>query len=93
MDPGGYGGTSFQTPGWTIRAKSVLAEFSDFFSDFGRYIAPSYRHDRCERQVNRSFVFTIHLMIIAVESAWIKCALIEKHINLRSIFVYNRLGL
>ena len=42
-------GTTVHTPGWTIRVRSLLAEFSDFFSEFGTYIAPSYRHDRCER--------------------------------------------
>jgi len=42
-------GTTIHTPGWTIRIRSLLAEFSDFFSEFGTYIAPSYRHDRCER--------------------------------------------
>ena len=42
-------GTTVHTPGWTIRVRSMLAEFSDCFSEFGTYIAPSYRHDRCER--------------------------------------------
>ena len=42
-------GTTVHTPGWTIQVRSMLAEFSDCFSEFGTYIAPSYRHDRCER--------------------------------------------
>ena len=45
----GYGDTSVHTPGWTVRLRTCLAEFSDLFSEFGGFIAPTYRHDRCER--------------------------------------------
>lgn len=47
----GYAKTSVHTPRWTLRIRNYLAEFSDFFSEFTRYIAPTYRHDRCDRSV------------------------------------------
>ncbi|ELU00224.1 hypothetical protein CAPTEDRAFT_100629 [Capitella teleta] len=50
MDILGYS-TAVHSPSWTVRLRSFLTEFSDIFSDVGRHIAPTYRHDRCERSV------------------------------------------
>ena len=38
--------------GLFLRLKSSLSQFSDLFSEFNRYIAPAYHHDRCERSVH-----------------------------------------
>lgn len=50
MDGPGLG-YSYQLPsaGWNLRVRNVLSQFSDLFSEFNKYIAPAYHHDRCER--------------------------------------------
>lgn len=52
MDGPGLG-YSYHLPsaGWNFRVRNVLAQFSDLFSEFNKYIAPAYHHDRCERSV------------------------------------------
>lgn len=47
----GYSYRSGSSAGWPARVRSVLVQFSDYFSEFNRYIAPAYHHDRCERSV------------------------------------------
>ncbi|KAJ8315170.1 hypothetical protein KUTeg_007320 [Tegillarca granosa] len=42
---------AFSTPSWTTNVRGFLSQFSDIFSAFTNYIAPSYKHDRCERSV------------------------------------------
>ncbi|KAK4881924.1 hypothetical protein RN001_005243 [Aquatica leii] len=37
--------------GWTLKIRNSLSQFSDIFSEFNKYIAPAYHHDRCERSV------------------------------------------
>ncbi|KAL1464781.1 hypothetical protein WDU94_004399 [Cyamophila willieti] len=37
--------------GCMMRIRNVLSQFSDVFSEFNRYLAPAYHHDRCERSV------------------------------------------
>lgn len=46
-------GYSYHLPsgGWSLKIRNVLSQFSDLFSEFNRYIAPAYHHDRCERSV------------------------------------------
>ncbi|XP_057663045.1 transmembrane protein 181 [Diorhabda carinulata] len=39
------------TGGWSAKLRNVLSQFSDIFSEFDKYIAPAYHHDRCERSV------------------------------------------
>lgn len=39
------------TAGWSLRIRNALSQFSDLFSEFNKYIAPAYHHDRCERYV------------------------------------------
>ncbi|XP_052873157.1 transmembrane protein 181 isoform X1 [Anopheles cruzii] len=44
---------SYATPsGICVRFRQSLAQFSDLFSEFNKYIAPAYHHDRCERSVH-----------------------------------------
>lgn len=52
MDAPGLG-YSYHLPsaGWNLRVRNVLSQFSDLFSEFNKYIAPAYHHDRCERSV------------------------------------------
>ncbi|CAB0033201.1 unnamed protein product [Trichogramma brassicae] len=47
-------GYSYHSPsvGWSLRIRNALSQFSDLFSEFNKYIAPAYHHDRCERSVN-----------------------------------------
>ncbi|ENN81969.1 hypothetical protein YQE_01680, partial [Dendroctonus ponderosae] len=46
-------GYAYQVPtgGWTAKVRNALSQFSDIFSEFDKYIAPAYHHDRCERSV------------------------------------------
>ncbi|XP_044262247.1 transmembrane protein 181 [Tribolium madens] len=46
-------GYSYHLPsgGWLLKIRNVLSQFSDLFSEFDKYIAPAYHHDRCERSV------------------------------------------
>ncbi|XP_064603964.1 transmembrane protein 181-like [Liolophura sinensis] len=37
--------------GCSLSLRAGLSQFSDVFSAFGNYIAPTYHHDRCERSV------------------------------------------
>ncbi|KAG1671101.1 Transmembrane protein 181 [Nymphon striatum] len=41
------------------KLRSTLSQFSDVFSEFGKYIAPAYHHDRCERSVHMR-LYTMH---------------------------------
>lgn len=52
-DPSGLG-YAYHLPsgGLLTRVRSTLSSFSDIFSEFNRYIAPAYHHDRCERSVH-----------------------------------------
>ncbi|KAL9695920.1 hypothetical protein quinque_015205 [Culex quinquefasciatus] len=46
-------GYSYVTPGGMfLRLRNSLSQFSDLFSEFNKYIAPAYHHDRCERSVH-----------------------------------------
>lgn len=44
-------GYSYHLPsgGWNFRVRNALSQCSDIFSEFNKYIAPAYHHDRCER--------------------------------------------
>ncbi|XP_071569724.1 transmembrane protein 181-like [Temnothorax nylanderi] len=52
MDGAGLG-YSYHLPsaGWNLKVRNALSQFSDLFSEFNKYIAPAYHHDRCERSV------------------------------------------
>ncbi|KAK7868529.1 hypothetical protein R5R35_004812 [Gryllus longicercus] len=54
-------GYSYHLPsaGWSLRIRNTLSQFSDLFSEFNRYIAPAYHHDRCERSVQMR-LYTMH---------------------------------
>lgn len=44
-------GYSYHLPagGWSLRLRNILSQFCELFSEFDKYIAPAYHHDRCER--------------------------------------------
>ncbi|CAN8018046.1 unnamed protein product [Ixodes persulcatus] len=44
---------------WKLRTRYMLSHFGFFFSQFGRFIAPAYYHDRCERSVQMR-LYTMH---------------------------------
>ncbi|XP_043462563.1 transmembrane protein 181 [Leptopilina heterotoma] len=46
-------GYSYHLPsaGWNLKVRNALSQCSDIFSEFNKYIAPAYHHDRCERSV------------------------------------------
>ncbi|XP_066254636.1 transmembrane protein 181 [Euwallacea similis] len=46
-------GYTYQLPsgGMFAKIRNALSQFSDIFSEFDKYIAPAYHHDRCERSV------------------------------------------
>ncbi|KAJ8917991.1 hypothetical protein NQ315_011444 [Exocentrus adspersus] len=45
--------------GWAAKVRNALSQFSDIFSEFDKYIAPAYHHDRCERSVQMR-LYTMH---------------------------------
>uniref|UniRef100_A0A6P7FJ98 Transmembrane protein 181-like n=1 Tax=Diabrotica virgifera virgifera TaxID=50390 RepID=A0A6P7FJ98_DIAVI len=45
--------------GWAAKIRNALSQFSDIFSEFDKYIAPAYHHDRCERSVQMR-LYTMH---------------------------------
>ena len=52
-DPSGLGyAYHLPTGGLLLRIRNSLSQFSDIFSEFNKYIAPAYHHDRCERSVH-----------------------------------------
>lgn len=59
-DPAGLG-YSYHLPkgGLLLRIRNFLAQFSDLFSEFNKYIAPAPQHDRCERSVQMR-LYTMH---------------------------------
>lgn len=34
---------------WRLKMRAMFSQFGDMFSEFGKNIAPTYYHDRCER--------------------------------------------
>lgn len=62
-------GYSYHLPsgGWALKIRSVLSQFSDLFSEFDKYIAPAYHHDRCERlargHAHSTFSYFLYLKI------------------------------
>ncbi|KAG8194655.1 hypothetical protein JTE90_003127 [Oedothorax gibbosus] len=44
---------------WRLKIRSALSQFGDIFSEFGKNIAPTYYHDRCERSVQMR-LYTMH---------------------------------
>lgn len=47
------------TGGLFLRIRNFLAQFSDLFSEFNKYIAPSFHHDRIERSAHMR-LYTMH---------------------------------
>lgn len=61
------------TGGLLMRVRRTLAQFSDLFSEFSRFIAPAYHHDRCERSVHMRLYSMHKREFVAVVVAFITC--------------------
>lgn len=59
-------GYSYHLPsaGWNLKVRNALSQCSDIFSEFNKYIAPAYHHDRCERYL----FFTCVTLFITTKS-------------------------
>lgn len=62
----------FPSGGIMLRIRNTLSQFSDLFSEFNKYIAPAYHHDRCERSVPmRLYSMTKREFVMAILSFFI----------------------
>lgn len=61
------------TGGWLLRIRNTLSQFSDVFSEFNRFIAPAYHHDRCERSVHMRLYSMHKREFVAVVVAFVTC--------------------
>ncbi|CAH2009468.1 unnamed protein product [Acanthoscelides obtectus] len=52
-------GYAYPSGGWLAKVRNALSQFSDIFSEFDKYVAPAYHHDRCERSVQMR-LYTMH---------------------------------
>ncbi|XP_075751610.1 transmembrane protein 181 [Rhipicephalus microplus] len=52
-------GRSFNWASWRLKTRYMLSHFGFFCSQFGKFIAPAYYHDRCERSVQMR-LYTMH---------------------------------
>ncbi|XP_022242398.1 transmembrane protein 181-like [Limulus polyphemus] len=66
------------TPAWKIKLGSCLSQFSDF----GRFIAPTYYHDRCERSVQMRLYSMHKREFVLVFAAFFACFLLCVFIGL-----------
>lgn len=83
MDGPGLG-YSYQLPstGWNLRVRNVLSQFSDLFSEFNKYIAPAYHHDRCERSVQMRLYSMHKREFVMVFVAFFACFVLAVFIGL-----------
>lgn len=61
------------TGGLILRIRNFLSQFSDLFSEFNKYIAPAYHHDRCERSVTMRLYKMHKREIVMVFMAFFAC--------------------
>ncbi|XP_069190430.1 transmembrane protein 181 isoform X3 [Procambarus clarkii] len=54
-------GYTYHTPraSFVFKMRQILSHITDVFSEFSRFIAPAYHHDRCERSVQMR-LYTMH---------------------------------
>lgn len=73
-DPAGLGYSyHLPTAGLLLRIRNFLSQFSDLFSEFNKYIAPAYHHERCERSVQMR-IYSMHKReFVMVFAAFIAC--------------------
>ncbi|CAL4158628.1 unnamed protein product, partial [Meganyctiphanes norvegica] len=58
---GDHFGYTYHTPRASIifKMRQIMSHVCDYFSEFSKYIAPAYHHDRCERSVQMR-LYTMH---------------------------------
>lgn len=68
-------GYSYHLPtgGLLLRIRNTLSQFSDIFSEFNKYIAPAYHHDRCERSVHMRLYSMHKREFVMVFLAFLAC--------------------
>lgn len=72
---GGGLGYAYHLPagGLLMRVRRSLAQFTDLFSEFSRFLAPAYHHDRCERSVHMRLYSMHKREFVAVCAAFVTC--------------------
>lgn len=77
-------GYSYHLPtgGLLLRIRNTLSQFSDLFSEFNKYIAPAYHHDRCERSVHMRLYSMHKRELVMVFLAFICCFVLATFIGL-----------
>ncbi|XP_063707229.1 transmembrane protein 181 [Culicoides brevitarsis] len=70
------------TGGLVFRIRNMLSQFSDLFSEFNKYIAPAYHHDRCERSVTMRLYKMHKREMCLVFLAFFACLLLTIFIGL-----------
>ncbi|KAK0059121.1 transmembrane protein 181 [Biomphalaria pfeifferi] len=68
---------AFAGPGLRNKARSFVSQFSDTFSAFSKFIAPSYYHDRCERSVQMRLYSLNKRQFVLVFVTFFVCFLIS----------------
>lgn len=73
-DPSGLG-YAYHLPagGLLMRWRNTLSQFSDLFSEFNRFIAPAYHHDRCERSVHMRLYSMHKREFVGIFVAFVTC--------------------
>lgn len=61
------------TGGIILRIRNTLSQFSDLFSEFNKFIAPAYHHDRCERSVHMRLYSMHKREFVMVFLAFLAC--------------------
>lgn len=61
------------TGGLLLRIRNTLSQFSDLFSEFNKFIAPAYHHDRCERSVHMRLYSMHKREFVMVFLAFLAC--------------------
>lgn len=77
-------GYSYHLPtgGILQRIRNSLSQFSDLFSEFNKYIAPAYHHDRCERSVHMRLYSMHKREFVMVFMGFIACFCLGMFIGL-----------
>ncbi|GFN89912.1 transmembrane protein 181-like protein [Plakobranchus ocellatus] len=68
---------SFAGPAFRNKARSFMSQFSDTFSAFSKYLAPTYHHDRCERSVQMRLYALNKRQFVMVFVTFLVCFLVS----------------
>ncbi|RUS87573.1 hypothetical protein EGW08_004679 [Elysia chlorotica] len=68
---------AFAGPAFRNKARSFMSQFSDSFSAFSKYLAPTYHHDRCERSVQMRLYSLNKRQFVMVFVTFLMCFLVS----------------